>query len=74
MPGPAEKMSYIRCTAIQAKPNCVYNQVAYFQRVNVHTILVVTALGLAIFSLVKPQWPLLAVSVILVCVTLLIGR
>jgi hypothetical protein len=43
--------------------------------VNVHTILVVVALGLAIASLIKPAWPLLPVSVILICVDLLItGR
>jgi hypothetical protein len=55
-------------------PNCDGKRIQYSLRVNVHTILVVVALGLAIFSLVKPAWPLLPVAVILVCVDLLIGN
>lgn len=34
-------------------------------------ILVVIALILAIAGMIKPQWPLVAVSVLLVCVALL---
>ncbi|CAN5624505.1 hypothetical protein BH09VER1_BH09VER1_14000 [soil metagenome] len=37
-------------------------------------LLVVIALILAVVSLVKPGWPLLAVSVILICVALMISR
>lgn len=35
-------------------------------------ILVIIAMGLSIVALVKPGWPLCAVSVLLVCVALLI--
>lgn len=41
---------------------------------NAFIILVVIALLLAIFALVKPTWPLLAVAMILVCAALLIGK
>lgn len=54
-------------------PNCGGNRIQYRLRVNVHTILVVVALGLAIVSLIKPAWPLLPVAVVLICVDLLIG-
>ena len=39
---------------------------------SVQAILVLIALILAIASLLKPGWPLLAVSVILLCVALLV--
>lgn len=38
---------------------------------NVFTILIVIAGGLAVVSLIRPQWPLLAVSALLICVALL---
>lgn len=41
---------------------------------NIHTILIGIALLLAVIAIIKPGWPLLAVSVILVCVDLLVGR
>ena len=37
-------------------------------------ILVVIALILAVAGLVRPQWPFVAVSALLVCVALLIGK
>lgn len=37
----------------------------------VHNTLVVVALILAIVALIKPQWPLCAVAVLLICVALL---
>lgn len=40
---------------------------------NVHVILIVIALILAILSIIKPSWPLLSVSVLLICVDLLIS-
>lgn len=39
---------------------------------NIHFILIAIALLLAILSLIKPTWPLLAVAVLLVCVSLLV--
>ncbi len=39
-----------------------------------HSILLVVALILSIVALIKPQWPLCAVAVLLVCVALLAGR
>lgn len=39
---------------------------------NVFQILVGIAGVLAVLSLIKPQWPILAVSVLLVCVALFI--
>ncbi len=36
------------------------------------TILVVLGLGLAVVQLVKPQWPVLAVAVLLLAIALLI--
>ena len=36
-------------------------------------ILVIIALLLSVAGIVKPQWPLVAVSVLLVCVALLVG-
>jgi hypothetical protein len=39
-----------------------------------YTILVLIAMGLAIGHFFRPQWPLLNVSVLLVCIALLIGR
>jgi len=42
--------------------------------VSVFTILVLVAGGLAIVSMVKPAWPLLSVSVLLVCVALIAGK
>jgi len=41
--------------------------------INAFTILVVIALLLAVGSMVKPAWPLLAVSVLLISVALLVG-
>lgn len=38
------------------------------------TILVFVAGGLAIFGLIKPQWPLVAVGLLLVCVALVVSR
>jgi len=38
---------------------------------NVFNILIIIAGGLAIFSLLKPQWPILAVSVLLIAIALL---
>jgi hypothetical protein len=38
------------------------------------SILVVIALLLSVLSMIKPTWPLLSVSVLLVCVALLIGK
>lgn len=40
---------------------------------NAFTILVVISLLLAVGSLVKPGWPLLAVAVLLLSVALLVG-
>lgn len=37
-------------------------------------LLILIALILAVASLIRPQWPLLAVAVLLVCVALLIGK
>lgn len=37
----------------------------------VFNILIIIAGGLAIFSMIKPAWPLLAVSVLLIAVALL---
>jgi hypothetical protein len=37
-------------------------------------ILVVIALIMAILALIKPEWPLLAVAVILMAVALLVGH
>lgn len=36
--------------------------------------LVIIALLLAVAALIKPTWPLAAVSILLVCVALLIGK
>jgi hypothetical protein len=41
--------------------------------VNAYNILVVIGLLLAIGSLIKPGWPLLAVAVVLLAVALLVG-
>lgn len=41
---------------------------------NIHVILIGIALVLAVIAIIKPTWPLLAVSVILICVDLLIAR
>lgn len=41
---------------------------------NVFMILVVIALVLAVVSLLRPGWPLLAVAVILLSIALLISR
>lgn len=41
---------------------------------SVFMFLVVIALALAVVSLIRPGWPLLAVSVILIAVALLISR
>ena len=41
---------------------------------NVFQILILIAGGLAIVSLVKPQWPLVAVAVLLIAVALFIGK
>jgi hypothetical protein len=41
---------------------------------NPFNILIVIALTFAVLSMIKPAWPLLSVSVLLVCVALLIGR
>lgn len=38
---------------------------------NVFVVLVIVAGGLAIFSLLKPGWPILAVSVLLIAIALL---
>jgi hypothetical protein len=40
----------------------------------VFVLLVVLAMLLAVVSLIKPQWPLVAVAVILICIALLIQR
>ncbi len=40
----------------------------------VFNILVIIAGGLAVVSLIKPQWPLLAVAMLLVCVALIAGK
>ena len=37
-------------------------------------ILVIVSLILAIVALIKPQWPLCDVAVLLICVALLIGK
>jgi hypothetical protein len=39
---------------------------------SVHFILPAIALGLAIISIVRPAWPLLAVAVILIAIDLLV--
>ena len=39
---------------------------------NAHTVLIVIALILAVASIIRPTWPLVAVSVILICADLLI--
>jgi hypothetical protein len=41
---------------------------------NTFTLLIIIALLLAVLSMVVPRWPLLPVSVLLICVALLIGR
>jgi len=41
--------------------------------INAFTILVVISLLLAVGSMIRPQWPLLAVAVLLLAVALLIG-
>lgn len=41
---------------------------------SVFILLVVIALALAIVSLIKPNWPLLPVAVILIAVALIISR
>lgn len=41
---------------------------------SVFQILVGIAGILAVLSLIKPQWPLLAVAVLLVCVALFVGK
>jgi hypothetical protein len=41
---------------------------------NPFNILIVIALTFAVLSMIKTTWPLLSVSVLLVCVALLIGR
>lgn len=40
---------------------------------NAYTLLVIIAMILAILGIVKPQWPLVAVSVLLVCVALILN-
>lgn len=37
-----------------------------------YNILVIVSMILAVLGIIKPQWPLVAVSVLLVCVALLI--
>lgn len=41
---------------------------------SVFLLLVVLALVLAVVSLIRPGWPLLAVSVILIAIALLVSR
>ncbi len=38
------------------------------------SLLIIIALILAVVSMIRPGWPLVAVSVILICVALLISR
>lgn len=38
---------------------------------NIHQLLICIALGLAVFAMIKPAWPLCAVAVLLLCVALL---
>lgn len=40
---------------------------------NVHIILPIIALGLAVFGIIKPTWPLVAVAVLLLAVNALVG-
>jgi hypothetical protein len=40
---------------------------------NAHTVLIVIALILAVASIIRPTWLLVAVSVILICADLLIN-
>jgi hypothetical protein len=48
----------------------------WFQAVNITAlnILIVIALVLSIIALIRPQWPLCAVGLLLVCVALLAGK
>lgn len=40
---------------------------------NTFTVLILIALIMSIAGIIKPQWPLVAVSVLLVCVALLVS-
>jgi hypothetical protein len=42
--------------------------------VNAFTLLIGISIVLAVVSLIRPQWPLIGVAVILMCAALLIGR
>jgi hypothetical protein len=41
---------------------------------NTFNILVIIALILSVAGIIKPQWPLVAVAVLLVCVAVLVGK
>lgn len=41
---------------------------------NAFNILIIIAIIIAVLSLIRPTWPLLAVAVILVCAALLTGK
>lgn len=41
---------------------------------NAFNILIIIALILAVIGIIKPAWPLMPVSVILICAALLIGK
>ncbi len=41
---------------------------------NTFNILVIIALILSVAGIIKPQWPLVAVAVLLLCVAVLVGK
>lgn len=41
---------------------------------NAFVLLIIIALLLGVASLIRPQWPLTGVAIVLVCVALLIGK